>query len=143
MPRSFPQRPCRKPQTAAILLLGLMVSGCGLGGPAYGPPSGQAAAVVELTNGLAFEPQSLHIVAGQSVEWRNRSFFTHSVTDDPSKAADPDDSSLPPGAESFDRTLKPGEVFRHGFPVPGTYRYFCAPHEDHDMLGEIVVEPAS
>mgnify|MGYP001174119896 CR=1 FL=1 len=118
-------------------LLGL--AGCGVGGPAYGPP-GDAAAVVEMTSSLAFQPQSLHIRAGETVEWRNKSPFTHSVTDDPALAARPGDASLPAGAEPFRASVPAGGLYRHSFPVAGSYHYFCEPHEGFGMVGEIVVE---
>ncbi|MFQ5934045.1 MAG: plastocyanin/azurin family copper-binding protein [Dehalococcoidia bacterium] len=33
-------------------------------------------------------------------------------------------------------------TFRHAFEAPGTYRYFCIPHEGAAMAGEVVVKPA-
>jgi len=124
--------------TASLLSLGA----CGLGGPAYGPDS-DAAAVVNMTNGLAFQPDAVRIKAGETVEWRNRSLFTHTVTDDPLRARDPGDAELPDGAQSFSAQVGPGEVYRHIFTVPGTYRYFCMPHEGRDMHGQVIVEPAA
>jgi plastocyanin len=122
--------------TASLLLLGA----CGLGGPAYGPGS-DAAAVVDMTNTLAFQPDAVRIKAGETVEWRNRSLFTHTVTDDPARAKDAADAQLPKSAPSFSARVGPGEVYRHIFTVPGTYRYFCMPHEGWDMHGQVIVEP--
>jgi len=124
--------------TASLLSLGA----CGLGGPAYGPDS-DAAAVVNMTNGLAFQPDAVRIKAGETVEWRNRSLFTHTVTDDPLRARDPGDAELPDGAQSFSAQVGPGEIYRHIFTVPGTYRYFCMPHEGWGMHGQVIVEPAA
>jgi len=31
------------------------------------------------------------------------------------------------------------ETFEHTFEIPGTYEYFCIPHEGAEMTGEIVV----
>ncbi len=76
--------------TAPLLSLGA----CGLGGPAYGPGS-DAAAVVNMTNSLAFQPDAVRIKAGEAVEWRNRSLFAHTVTDDPARAKDAGDAELP------------------------------------------------
>jgi plastocyanin len=39
--------------------------------------------------------------------------------------------------------VSPGEVYRHMFTIPGTYRYFCMPHESSGMLGQVVVEPTA
>ena len=124
--------------TASLLSLGA----CGLGGPAYGPGS-DAAAVVNMTNSLAFQPDAVRIKAGETVEWRNRSLFTHTVTDDPVRAKDAGDAQLPVGAQSFSAQVGPGEVYRHIFAVPGTYRYFCMPHEGRGMHGQVIVEPAA
>ncbi len=125
--------------TAALSLL----TACAFGGPAYAPPQDGAAQVVEMTSTLSFYPSEVHIRAGDAVEWRNRSLFAHTVTDDPAKAGNPADSALPSGAEPFSARVAPGEVYRHTFTVPGTYRYFCEPHEGLDMLGRIVVAPAT
>ncbi len=122
--------------TASLLSLGA----CGFGGPAYGPAS-DAAAVVEMTNGLAFQPDAVRIEASETVEWRNRSLFTHTVTDDPARAKDAADAQLPESAPSFSARVGPGEVYRHMFTVPGTYRYFCIPHEGRGMHGQVIVVP--
>jgi len=124
--------------TASLLSLGT----CGFGGPAYGPSS-DAAAVVEMTNGLAFQPDAVRIKAGETVEWRNRSLFTHTVTDDQARAKDAADAQLPEGAPSFSAQVGPGEIYRHIFTVPGTYRYFCMPHEGWGMHGQVIVGPAA
>jgi len=130
--------------TAATAVVALFqLTGCGLGGPAYAPARDSAAQVVEITSTLSFYPSEVHILAGQTVEWRNRSLFSHTVTDDPAKASDPADSSLPPGALPFSAEVGPGETYHYTFTVPGTYRYFCEPHEGLDMLGRVVVEPAA
>jgi len=115
---------------------------CGLGGPAYGPASG-AAAVVDMHDSLAFEPELVRIKAGETVVWRNRSVFTHSVTDDPARAKDADDAQLPEGAEPFSASVGPGQVYHHSFTVPGTYHYFCMPHEGWGMHGQVIVAPAT
>lgn len=100
------------------------------------------AAVVDMTFGLKFAPAEVRIRAGQSVEWRNKSFLTHTVTFDPAQAQDPSRVSLPQGVEPFDSgEVAPGATWRHTFTRPGTYRYFCKPHEDHAAGGVVVVAP--
>ncbi len=83
-----------------IMTIPLLAGTCGLVGPAYGPPSG-AVAVVDMTNGLSFDAGTVTIRAGETVEWRNRSFFTHTVTGDPSRAKAPAHALLPKGAAPF------------------------------------------
>lgn len=106
-------------------------------------PAGEAAAKVQMTDLLVFEPALVTIKVGQIVEWKNASFVVHTVTADPAQAAYQKSVHLPEGAEPFDSDrLLPDAIYRRTFTVPGTYRYFCKPHESTGMIGEIVVEPA-
>jgi plastocyanin len=98
-------------------------------------------AAVTMTDKVIFEPQTVTVKAGQTVAWKNTSRLVHTVTADPAKAATPSHVQLPDGAETFDSgAIRPGETYRRTFTVPGTYRYFCIPHEAAGMVGEIVVE---
>ena len=102
----------------------------------------QPAAVVNMTFGLKFDPAEVHIRAGDTVEWRNRAFFKHSVTFDPSNAEDPAHVVLPARVEPCDSgDIGGGESWRRTFTVPGRYEYVCGPHAGHDMRGVIVVAP--
>ena len=106
-------------------------------------PTGPVAASVHMTDLLQFEPKVVTIKAGQTVEWTNSSFLVHTVTMDPALAAYKKNVLMPAGAEPFDSDrLFPDASYRHTFTIPGTYRYFCKPHESTGMIGEIVVEPA-
>ena len=102
------------------------------------PP--ESVMVVELTNTLTFSPLSITIRAGETVEWRNTSLMVHTVTADPSKATVDGSVSLPSGGQPFDSgNLNPEATFRHTFRTPGTYRYFCIPHEGVRMRGTVIV----
>ena len=115
------------------------LASCGILGPAHRGEPEPGAAVVEMS-GYSFVPARLEVRAGQTVEWRNASFFTHTVTCDPAKAKDPRHIELPAGAEAFDSgRIPPGEIWRRSFPAPGTYRCVCLPHEEDGMLGTVVV----
>ncbi len=93
--------------------------------------------------GISFEPETIRITQGQTVQWRNTSRFTHTVTADPELAADPANVQLPEGAETFDSgDIAAGEVWRRTFTTPGTYRYVCLPHEQQGMRGTVIVEPS-
>ena len=49
---------------------------------------------------------------------------------------------LPERAEPFDSgSIDPGASFERRFTVPGTYKYFCKPHEGAKMYGWVRVEP--
>jgi plastocyanin len=91
----------------------------------------------------SFQPQVVTIRAGQTVLWKNTSLIWHTATADPRQAKRPEDVSLPEGAEAFDSgKVVAGDSFSHTFTVPGTYRYFCRPHELKGMVGQVVVTPA-
>lgn len=95
-----------------------------------------ASVTVSLTDKFEFEPREVTIHAGEAVEWRNESHFTHTVTADPKQGH----ATLPPNAETFSsENLRPGAGFRHTFSVPGKYTYFCSPHEGIGMTGQIIV----
>jgi plastocyanin len=97
---------------------------------------------VQLTDAFRFDPLSLTVTKGTTVTWRNTSQVTHTVTDDASKASNPSDALLPDGVQPWDSgALAPGQAFTHTFDVPGTYRYFCQPHEAAGMTATIVVTP--
>ena len=91
-----------------ILAVGSL-AGCGLGGRAHGPASPNASAVVDM-GFSSFQPETVHIRAGQTVEWRNTSVITHSVTDDRRSARSPR-CSIPAGATPFSSgDIPAGEV---------------------------------
>jgi plastocyanin len=93
-----------------------------------------------MTNALRFEPATLSIQKGTTVTWRNTTGIIHTVTDDPGKAANKADAALPSGAQPWDSgNMNPGETFQHTFDTPGTYEYFCTPHEAAGMVGSITV----
>lgn len=101
----------------------------------------EPAATVNMSNQLTFEPASIAIQAGQTVDFVNRSALAHTVTADPSKARNADNVSLPEDAKPFDSgNLAPGESYSHTFTEPGTYQYFCIPHEAAGMKGTVIVQ---
>jgi plastocyanin len=99
-----------------------------------------AVRTVNMTPGDRFAPNSVTIHVGDTVEWINRDNEAHTVTFDPRKAHSPRFVFLPPGVAPFDSgDIPAGGTFSHTFTVPGNYRYFCTPHQDHGMLGAITV----
>ena len=132
------------PRPTAILVLGLasLTAACASKGPAFEPRSAEVAAVVEITNGFSFAPETVVVPAGGTVEWRNSSLMTHTVTADPAHVKKPEEVSVPAGAQPFDSgELGRGQVFRHTFTVPGTYHYICQPHDWLSMAGVVDVRP--
>lgn len=98
--------------------------------------------------GQAFTPETRTVQVGETVEWVNDSAEAHTVT--------ATESSLPDGAEYFSsggssseeeavrnlagELIDPGESFEWTFDEPGTYRYYCIPHQGSGMKGSVVVE---
>ncbi|PGF14976.1 halocyanin [Natrinema sp. CBA1119] len=100
-------------------------------------------------NRTEFLPAEYEVSVGDTVIWKNTSEADHTVT--AYEALIPDDAEYfaSGGYESQaaaydawdDRGGRLGtrETFEHTFEIPGTYEYFCIPHEGAEMTGEIVV----
>lgn len=90
---------------------------------------------------LRFDPDNLTIPKGATVTWKNVAQVPHTATDDPAKAGNKANAVLPNGAEPWDSGLIPGgESWSRTFDVSGTYTYFCIPHEAAGMVGRITVQ---
>jgi len=119
---------------ATIALVGFLENRTAIASP-------QVVTIKMLDVPAAFEPGTVTIKVGDTVEWRNVGNEVHHATTDPSMAINGGDVGSPAGAETFDSGfLKPGATFSHTFKVAGTYRYACAVHETSGMIGKIVVK---
>lgn len=103
---------------------------------------------VEMTVAQAFAPETITVAVGDTVTWDNASGEQHTVT--------AEGDSLPDGADYFASGeasseedanddlsasfVGPGESYSHTFETPGTYRYYCIPHQEAGMAGTVVVE---
>ena len=88
-----------------------------------------------------YAPERVSIKAGESVRWENDGETVHSVSTAAANAQNPKDAAMPKGAASFDSGfIPPGGDYSYTFTVPGTYRYFCLPHEKAGMVGVIIVK---
>ena len=92
-----------------------------------------------------FEPR-----VGESVVWRNTGSRSHTVTAYQSRIPDAAAYFASGGFEgegaareawtsSTGGAIESGETFEHTFEVPGTYNYFCIPHEPTGMVGKFTV----
>jgi len=98
----------------------------------------------------AFVPAEIEVDVGDTVVWYNNNDRPHTVT--------AYGTALPDGAEffasgGFDSTeaardgyngdlsgsISAGETYEHTFETPGTYGYFCVPHEVGGMAGTVEV----
>ncbi len=142
-----PRRPAPRRRRGVALRLAQLTVAVLLAGAAAGLASAEEepeahAAEVRILDTLTFDPKHLVVHAGDTVVWYNDSMLVHTVTADPKLAALPEDVALPDGASPFDSGfLAPDAIFRHRFTRPGTYRYFCLPHEGAKMIGTVEVRP--
>ena len=93
--------------------------------------------LVDSANGYVFDPLLVHFAVGGTVRWE---FIdgTHTVTAYHESADRP--SRVPTGTEFWDSGfLGEGSSFEHRFDEPGVYDYVCLPHENHGMVGSVVV----
>ncbi|TKR25075.1 plastocyanin/azurin family copper-binding protein [Natronomonas salsuginis] len=110
---------------------------------------GQSSSVqtVTMPGDLRFEPKTARIEPGQTVTWTNESDIEHTVTAYEDEI--PDEAVyFASGGFETERTARnrvtegliaPGENYEHTFDQPGTYGYFCIPHEGSGMVGTILV----
>ncbi len=88
-----------------------------------------------------YTPEKVAIKVGDTVQWVNGGETIHSVSTSAANAQNANDTSMPKGAVAFDSGfIPPGGDYSYTFTVPGTYRYFCLPHEKAGMVGMIVVK---
>ena len=109
---------------------------------------GSEPGVVTASPGRVFTPRDMTVAAGDTVTWEIDGDEAHTVT-----AYEED---LPDGADYFasggfsseeeakdnlaEGLIQAGDTFEMTFEEPGTYRYYCIPHEADGMVGTIVVE---
>jgi len=98
------------------------------------------AATVKLgsdSGGLVFEPSSITIKAGETVEWVNNAGFPHNVIFD--------EDAVPEGVNADalsaeDLLNAPGEKHTAKFEKAGEYSYYCQPHQGAGMVGKVIVQ---
>lgn len=99
---------------------------------------------------MAFVPDTYEVNVGQTAVWKNTSSAAHTVTayenDIPASAAffasggyEDEQTARDQWNENRGGGIGPRETFELTFEIPGTYDYFCIPHERGGMIGEIVV----
>ncbi|MFT4946597.1 MAG: plastocyanin [Natronomonas sp.] len=107
------------------------------------PPS---SVLVEMTDDLTFEPETVDVSVDGTVTWENVGAVAHSVTayseSIPADAAyfasgefetESDANQQYPEVGSIGRD----ETYEHTFETAGTYEYYCIPHESGNMVGTV------
>jgi plastocyanin len=83
------------------------------------------------------QAKTVDVTMKQSPKMR---FISHTVTFDPSKAANKANVALPAGEAPFDSgPVEEEGTFSHTFTAKGTYKYVCVYHEDMGMVGTVIV----
>jgi len=123
-------------------------AGC-LGGSAGGEGDASGDVTVTVAAPAGFDPATVRVTAGETVEWVHEGQRPHTVT--------AYEDGLPPGADYFAsadvrrevtaRVLYPvagslteGDSYAHTFETPGTYGYFSVPVESDWGTARVVVE---
>jgi len=112
--------------------------------------NGQSSSIqtVTMPDNLMFEPETATIETGETVTWTNESDIDHTVTAYEDEIPDEAAYFASGGFESeraarnrvTEGLIAPGENYEHTFEEPGTYGYFCIPHEGSGMVGTVQVK---
>src|SRR5271156_4417021 len=135
----------RRPRSRTIIRIAIVVAALAAAAAlALLPDPAKAASnpvVIKMADSQPFyTPEKVAIKVGETVQWVNSGQTVHSVSTSSANAQNPKDTSMPKGATAFDSGfIPPGGDYSYTFTVPGTYRYFCLPHEKAGMVGVIVV----
>ena len=128
----------RQARLAALVAAApLLVAGSvALSGTATAYPSvaAQAESKVGTTADFKYDPVSVTVPVGGKVTWTNTGGGYHTVTGGENAK---DESSPMQGVIASD-----GSTYSVTFDKPGTYPYFCEPHLQMGMKGEVIVTAA-
>ena len=133
------------------------LAGCGSAGseptdtpePTEAPTETPANRTVDMTDELKFDPETLTITVGDTVDWVTTGAVAHSVTayedelpDGAAYFASGGFDSEPAARQAYpEGSVGRDEVYSHTFETAGEFPYFCIPHES-GMVGTILVESA-
>ena len=126
-----------------LLLAAALAASPACSGEGGGDGDGTTVTMIEAQR---FDPDTLTVAAGTTVTFVNDSPEAHTVTAYEEDL--PGDYFASGGSESEEEAradLAGGLVGQESsyevtFDEPGTYEYFCIPHEDQGMRGTVVVE---
>jgi plastocyanin len=97
------------------------------GRPAASPSAPSKTVMVTIKN-YAFDPATVTVHAGDTVEWKNDDSMDHTATDE-----------VDPQKRAFDSgNIQQGKTWTYVAEKKGTYNYFCSIHPF--MKGKLIVE---
>ena len=91
---------------------------------------------------LQFEPQTVTIKPGDTVQWVMNKVPPHNAVFD-APTIPGGDQALAKQLSHTKLTFSPGENFETTFPedaAPGTYPFYCQPHRGAGMAGKVIVQ---
>ena len=103
---------------------------------------------VTMPDNHTFDPKTATIESGETVTWTNKSDIQHTVTAYEDKipveasyfASGDFESERVARNRITEGLIDPGENYEYTFDQPGTYGYYCIPHESSGMVGTVRVE---
>lgn len=113
---------------SSLMLLGVVVTACSSEDPAA---ANDADVVNVQVSSNVFTPASITIKVGQTVRW-TWAGGSHNVVSGASCSAN--DNKFRSGSPQS------GGTFEHKFETAGTFPYYCEPHCEMGMKGEVVVQ---
>ncbi len=103
---------------------------------------------VTMTGDFGFDPKTATIEPGQTVTWKNTSDVDHTVTAYEDEIPDAAAYFASGGFESeraarnhvTEGLIASDGEYEYTFEEPGTYEYYCIPHESSGMVGTVHVK---
>ena len=85
---------------------------------------------------LVFEPSEFTVKAGEAITFKNNAGYPHNVVFD--------EDEVPSGVDAAKISQEeylnaPGETYSVTLTVPGTYGFYCEPHQGAGMVGKVTV----
>ncbi|EER87677.1 hypothetical protein BDA96_10G000500 [Sorghum bicolor] len=85
---------------------------------------------------LVFEPSEFTVKAGDTITFKNNAGYPHNVVFD--------EDEVPSGVDATKISQEeylnaPGETYSVTLTVPGTYGFYCEPHQGAGMVGKVTV----
>ncbi len=85
---------------------------------------------------LGFDPVTVTIKVGDTVQWVNNKLAPHNAVFDSNKI----DAAVATKISHKALVFSPGESFETTFTEAGEYPYYCEPHRGAGMVGKVIVQ---